>query len=191
MGKIILAREADKGIRTWKVTARLTMSLVCGLIGVPVGAILSAAMQAALKNSSSPVMYGFFLAPIFIGMLIGFFIMKKEINMKNHTRCKACGETMQPMTEMDTVFQIPARENETYANAARYLAANMERVSSVYDIAAGQRGCFVCIYLCRNCGKRIIRILDFLPESGHCAPKNTYYFDYHSFSQLREKNDFI
>ncbi len=189
MGKIILAREADKGMRTRQITMLITMSLVCGFGGLPVGAILSGVMQAVLQDSSIPVMYGFLLAPIFAGMIIGFFVMKKDMDLKNHTRCESCGETMQPLTELDTVFQIPARGEETYENAMQYLAASMERVSGVHDIAFGQRGCFACVYRCRNCGKHLLRIMDFLPDIGNCIEKHTYYFDYHSFCRLRGKND--
>lgn len=77
MGKIIQAREEDRGMKGVTTSVLFVISLITGFIGVPIGAILSAVMQTILEDSSAPVMYGFFLGPVMIGMLTGFFYMKK------------------------------------------------------------------------------------------------------------------
>lgn len=191
MEKIILAREEDRGMKGQSYLVAFIVSLVMGFFGIPVGAILSGVMQAVLKDSSVPVMYGFFLGPVFLGMLLGFFYVKKSIGAKNHTICEKCKGKMHPMTEMDAVFQIPAAGEETYGDAMHYLAGNMARVPAVNAIPVGQRGCYVCGYRCEKCGNRIVRIKDFLPERGSCIDKETYYFDFAAFSLARGREDFI
>lgn len=164
-------------------------SLITGVVGIPIGAILSAVMQGVLKNSSVSVMYGFFLGPVFIAMAIGFFIMKKEFDVKDHTKCSECKEKMDPMTEKDLLFKIPAREEQKYDDALHYLAENMERIGKMHDMEKYQRGCYVCVYQCRHCSKRLVRIKDFLPLRGTCLDKGTYYFDYAEFTNVRGKED--
>lgn len=189
VGKIIQAREEDSGMKGKAASILFVFSLITGTIGIPIGAILSAAMQGVLKNSSIPVMYGFFLGPIFIAMIIGFFIIKKELDAKDHTKCSGCKGKMEPMTEMDLLFKIPAREEQKYDDALRYLAKNMERIEKMREIEKYQRGCYVCAYQCSHCSKRMVRIKDFLPLRGTCLDRGTYYFDYAEFINVRGKED--
>lgn len=191
MEKMILAREEDRGMKGECYLVIFVLSLVTGLVGIPIGAILSGVMQGVLKDSSPLVQYGFFLGPIAIAMLIGFIYGRKSIDMKNHTVCGKCKGKMRPMTEMDGIFQIPATGEETYKDPLSYLAGNMARVPSVSAISGGQRGCYVCGYKCEKCGERIIRIKDFLPRRGCCEDKGTYYFQYGEFALARGKEDFI
>lgn len=191
MARIILAREEDKGGNRGMAFMVVAMSLVCGLVGIPIGAILSRVMQDMLHNSSAPVMYGFFIAPILIGMFIGAFFMMKELHTKNRTICEKCKAKMYPMTERDALFTIPVRGEETYGDAFHYLAKNMVRVSSFRDIPFNQRGCYVCCYECKNCANRMIRIKDFLPLHGTYTWMEAYYYDYLEFSKAREKNDLL
>ncbi|MDE7404488.1 MAG: hypothetical protein K2M81_05210, partial [Lachnospiraceae bacterium] len=81
-GRIILAREEDRGMKGQCYLVLFSFSLVTGLVGIPIGAILSGVMQGVLNDSSALVMYGFFLAPIFLAMLIGFLWGRKSIDMK-------------------------------------------------------------------------------------------------------------
>lgn len=188
MGKIILAREEDRGTNSRTVSAMFVFSLMIGFIGIPVGAILSMVMQDILHNSSGPVMYGFFLGPIFAGLLIGFFISKRIIGKKDHTRCDKCKGRMHPMSQEDLLFKIPA-VGEKYDDALNYLAHNMSRISEMSSIEGRQRGCYVCVYRCAQCAKKIVRIKDFMPVHGSCNDMATYYFDYTEFINARGKDD--
>lgn len=190
-GRIILAREEDRGMKGQCYLVLFSLSLVTGIVGIPIGAILSGVMQGVLNDSSALVMYGFFLAPVFLAMLIGFLWGRKSLDMKDHTVCTKCKKKMRPMTEEDAIFQIPAVGDETYGDALRYLAQNMERVPLVSAIPGRQRGCYVCGYKCEKCGNRIVRIKDFLPKRGNCEDKETYYFDFTEFSLARGREDFI
>lgn len=191
MAKVIIAREQDRGKNSTVLLLLLVSCLIGGFGGIPVGALLSGVMQKVLNNSSVPVMYGFFAAPVILGMLIAFLYVKKDTDTKNYTVCTACGHKMKPATEMDTVFFIPAEFQQKYENPFQYLAQNMERVASIHDIPRNKRGCFVCCYVCTNCAKRIVRISDFLPQQGTCHWKETYYYDFTEFVQARGKNDLL
>ena len=190
MAKISLARENDKGKTTSVVLVLLTSCLIGGFGGIPFGAILSAIMQGVFKNSSAFVMYGSFGIPIILGMIIVFFYVKKDMDTKDHTRCSNCFTKMQPMTETDSLFYIPAEGDEQYDNPFQYLTKNMVKVANINEIPAKKRGCYVCIYKCDNCNKRIIRIADFKLSFGTCDWKNSYYFDLSEFMQAKEQADF-
>lgn len=189
VGKIIQAREEDDGGKGTAASVLFVYSLISGLIGIPIGAVLSAVMQGILKNSSIPVMYGFFLGPVFIAMMVGFFVIKKEIEQNDHMKCGECKERMDPMTEMDLLFKIPAKEEQKYDDALGYLAGNMERIGKIRDLEKFQRGCYVCVYQCRHCSKRLVRVKDFLPLRGTCLDRGTYYFDYGEFIKVRGRED--
>lgn len=191
MAKVIIAREEDKGKTATVIMVMLVTCFVGGFGGIPVGAILSAVMQAVLKDNSAPVMYGFFGAPIVLGMLIALFYVRKDMDTKNHTVCTECRHKMKPLTEMDTIFSIPAEFDQKYENPFQYLAQNMTRVYSVHEIPQNKRGCYVCCYGCTNCTKRIVRIYDFLPQRGTCHWKEVYYYDFSQFIQARGKNDLL
>lgn len=191
MGKIIQAREEDRGMKGAAASILFVVSLTTGLCGIPVGAILSGVMQEVLKDSSLPVTYGFFLGPIFLGMLFGFLFMRKEIDAQDHTKCEACGGKMHPMTEEDLLFEIPAKEEQKYEDALHYLAKNMNRIAKIGDLEKYQRGCYVCVYQCEHCSGRLIRIKDFLPLRGACLDRGTYYFDYAEFLNARGKENLI
>ncbi len=188
MGKIILAREEDRGWNVQTVSAIFVFSLVIGVIGIPVGAVLSSIMQKRLNDSSVAVMYGFFLGPIFLGMLIGIFIGKIVINTKDHTKCGKCKGKMFPMSQEDLLFKIPVTE-EKYKDAMQYLAKSMSRVSGISSIEGRQRGCYVCVYRCVQCANKIVRIKDFMPVHGRCYDMGTYYFDYKEFVHARGTDD--
>ncbi|MDE5907280.1 MAG: hypothetical protein K2H52_00810 [Lachnospiraceae bacterium] len=191
MERMILAREEDRGMKKECYLVIFVLSLVTGFVGIPIGAILSAVMQRVLKDSSPLVQYGFFIGAIVVAMLIGFIYGRKSVDMKDHTVCTKCKGKMLPMTEMDGIFQIPAKGEEAYKDPLPYLAENMMRVPSVSAISGGQRGCYVCGYKCGNCGDRMVRIKDFLPRRGSCQDKGTYYFSYTEFLLARGKEDFI
>ncbi len=191
MSKILIARETDKGNTSSVILAWFVTSLVGGFAGIPIGAILSAVMQGVLKNNSAPVMYGFFAAPIILGILITFIYLRKDSDTKNHTVCEKCKHQMIPMTEMDTLFSIPATGDDKYNQPFDYLAQNMVRISSMNEILPNKRGCYVCGYTCPNCSNKIIRIADFLPFNGTCHWKEFYYYEYTQFVQARQKNDLL
>lgn len=191
MAKIILARESDKGSKKETLLIWLVTAMVGGFGGIPIGAILSAVMQLILKDSSPEIMYGFFGLPIVLGMLIAFLYVKKDTDIKNYTKCSACKNTMTPMTEMDTLFYIPAEGEQKYENPLLYLAGNMVRISAISEIPPQKRGCYVCVYACKNCMKRLVRISDFFPDRGTCHWKETYYYDFNEFVRTRQKNDLI
>lgn len=193
MAKIMLPREHDSGQKMTNGLILLVTSLTGGFGGIPIGALLSGIMQRVLHNSSAPVMYGFFFAPIIIGMLIAFFYVKKDINTKNRTICENCKKKMVPMTEVDTLFSIPAHGDQHYENPLNYLAQNMVRISSVHDIPENGRGCYVCCYTCQTCAKKIVRVADFYPNhrTCDCEWKESYYFDFGQFSTARMKNDLL
>lgn len=191
MAKIILARESDKGQKQANILIWLVTAMVGGFGGIPIGAILSAVMQVVLKDSPPEIMYGFFAAPIILGMLIAFLYVKKDSDIKDYTKCSACKNKMKPMIEMDTLFYIPAEGEQKYDNPLQYLAANMVRISAIREIPAGKRGCYVCVYACQNCMKRLVRISDFLPDKGTCHWKETYYYDFNDFIRARQRNDLI
>lgn len=191
MPKIILAREEDKGELSSPILVRFVMCLVGGFAGIPVGTLLSAVMQVVLKDSSAPVMYGFYAGPIILGMLIAFLYIRKDTVVKNHTICTKCKHKMEPATPEDTIFHIPAEHGDTYENPLEYLAKNMVRVSSIREIPPYKRGCYVCCYVCSNCANRIVRIADFLPQRGTCHWAETYYYDFGEFVQARQKNDLL
>ena len=190
-GRIILAREEDRGMKGQCYLVLLGLSLVTGLVGIPIGAILSAVMQRVLHDSSALVANGFFAVPIILAMLIGFLWGRKSLDMKDHTVCTTCKKKMRPMTDEDGIFQIPASGDETYKEPLRYLAENMVRVPLVSAIPNKRRGCYVCGYRCENCGNRVVRIKDFLPKRGCCNDKETYYFDFSEFALARGGEDFI
>lgn len=189
MGKIIIAREDDKGKTPLIRMMLLTTLLMGGLAGLPIGAILSGAMQDALNSTSIPVRYGFLLLPVIIGSCMAFWVVKKNVDTKDHTRCSNCGNKMKPTTETDSLYWIPAGREESYENPLYYLAGNMKPILSVRDIPHGKRGCYVCCYACVACSKRIVRVADFAPEPGRCRWKESYYFDYQEFASAAETND--
>lgn len=189
MAKIIQARQEDGGMKGENILIMFILSLVTGFVGVPVGAILSGIMQRVLHNDSALVMYGFFLGPIFLGILLGCLYVGKSLDMKNHTRCKKCRGKMHPMTKMDLLFKIPAMGEETYKDAFHYLAENMVKIPSMRAVSKGQRACYVCTYQCERCADRMVRIKDFLPERGSCQDRETYYFDFAEFSLARRQDD--
>lgn len=191
MGKIIISRENDneKSSTIWLII--IVMCLIGGFGGIPIGAILSGVMQNVLDDSSSPVMYGFFALPIVLGMIIVLLLVIKELKLKNYTRCSKCKHTLQAMTELDALFYIPAEGDQQYENPLSYLAQNMVRISSIQDIPQNNRGCYVCCYSCPNCSNRIVRIADFLPKTGTCQWKKSYYFDYQEFVTARGRNDLL
>lgn len=193
MAKIMLPREQDCGQKKSNVFLLMTMSLVGAFGGIPIGALLSGVMQRVLHNSSAPIMYGFFFGPIILAMIIVFFISKKDVDTKNHTVCEDCKKKMVPMTEIDTLFSIPAFGDQHYDNPLSYLAQNMVRISSVHDIPENGRGCYVCCYTCETCSKRIVRVADFYPnhQTCTCEWKESYYFNYGQFLSARMKNDLL
>ena len=191
MKMIIEAREDDKGNLASTILILFVMSLVGGFGGIPIGAILSAVMQRVLNDSSPLVMYGFFIGPIILGMILVLIYIRKDISTTNHTFCEKCKKKMTPMTEMDTLFSIPVTGEQSYTNPLSYLAQNMVRISSVREIPENGRGCYVCCYTCHKCSNRMVRIADFAPFRGQCKWKNSYYFDFAEFIQARAKNDLL
>lgn len=191
MGQIILSREEDKGKTSTVWMSMIVLCLVGGFGGIPFGAILSGVMQRVLDDSSAPVMYGFFALPIIIGMILVLCLAMKDIDTKNHTRCSGCKHKLQPMTEMDALFYIPAEGDQQYEQPLPYLAQHMVRVSSIREIPPKKRGCYVCCYSCPNCSNRIVRVADFLPKAGTCQWKKSYYFDFQEFVTTRGTNDLL
>lgn len=192
MGKIIISRENDNQKTSTSVLIIIVMCMIGGFAGIPFGSILSAIMQRVLDDSSAPIMYGFFAIPIVLGMIIVLFFVRKDLKLKNHTRCSECRHQLQPMTELDALFYIPAEGDQKYENPLPYLAQNMVRVSSIRDIPPKKRGCYVCCYSCSNCSNRIVRIADFLPKTaGDLQWKESYYFDLQEFTMARGKNDLL
>lgn len=191
MGKIILAREEDRGTNRKTVSAMFVFSLMIGFIGIPIGAVLSMVMQEFYKGSLeiAVVKYVFFLAPIFLGIIIGFFISKKVVGKKDHTKCEMCKGRMKSLSEEDLLFKIPA-VGEKYDDALNYLAGNMKKISEMSSIEGRQRGCYVCVYKCERCANKIVRIKDFMPVHGCCNDMGTYYFGYTEFINARKDNDF-
>lgn len=189
MGKIIIAREEDKGKTPTIWLMFLTMFFVGCLGGLPIGAVLSGVMQNVLDDTSIPVRYGFLLTPIIIGGCIAVGVVIKSIDTKNHTLCKNCGRKMKPTTETDSLYWISAGREESYDNPLYYLAQNMKPISSVRNIPHGKRGCYVCCYVCETCSKRVVRVADFSPNPGSCEWKESYYFDYQEFVSAAGTND--
>lgn len=189
MGKIIISREEDKGSTLAVLLLMFVTCLIGGVGGIPIGAILSMIMMAVLHNNSPLVVYGFWALPIVFGMILAVWFAFKNVDLKNHTRCTNCRGKMQPTTELDSLFFIPAEGNQSFENPFLYLAQNMTPVSSIRDIPPNKRGCYVCCYRCPKCSNRIIRIADFLPKPATCQWKKSYYFDYQEFVSARGRND--
>lgn len=186
MGKIILAREQDQGKKEGGRFALLVNSLTLGVAaGVCVSAIVCPLMQRLLNSSSALVVYGFNLGPVFLLVVIFYFIMKSDYCGQNHIKCKMCRQIMRPLTEADMLFKLPVKGEEKYNDELHYLAANMKKISGFNELDNDQRCCYVCVYQCDKCFKRIIRTKDFLPDWGVCDEKGTYYFDYTEFLNAR------
>lgn len=188
MGKIILAREQDHGKKEGGRFALLVGSLTMGVAaGACVSAIVCPLMQRLLNSSSALVVYGFNLGPVFLLVAVIYFYMKKDYCGQNHAKCKMCRRNMRPLTEGDMLFSLPLNGDGKYDDALHYLAGNMNRISGMNGLGDGQRCCYVCVYQCDKCFKRIIRVKDFLPVWGVCEDRGTYYFDYAEFMDARGK----
>ena len=191
MARIIQARENDKINWRQNILSLFAISLVGAFGGIIIGGILSALAQRLLNTRSPLVTASIVIACAILGAIICILYVKSDLNMDNHTLCEKCHMQMYPMTETDTLFAIPVQSNQTYTKPFYFLAQNMVRVSSIGDIPANQRGCYVCCYACRNCSYRMIRVADFTPVRGTCDWKGSYYFDYAQFQQARMKSDLL
>lgn len=182
MGKIILAREQDQGKKDGGILALLMNSLTTGVIGgIVVSAILCPLIQRLLNNRSTLFAYCFNVGSVFFLMAVCCFVMRSDFCGSNYIKCKMCRRKMRPLTGSDTLFQLPVKGEEKYDDALHYLAANMKKISGMNELEEEQRCCYVCVYQCDKCFKRMIRIKDFLPDWGVCVDKGTYYFDYTEF----------
>ena len=193
MGKIIISRKNDKGINVTDLFGCISIGLMAGFFGIPFGAILSGVMQNILDDYSDEVRYKYFFMPIILFIIIAEVVLIRDEMKKNHHfgRCLKCRYKMKPMTERDSLFYISEEKDQIYEPSLHYFARYMVRISSERNIPPNKQGCYLCGYVCPNCSHRMVRVAVFLPASGRCEWKKSYYFDYQEFITVRGSDDIL
>jgi hypothetical protein len=127
---------------------------------------------------------------MFIGFTVGMIcfviliIICVVFILEDETSCKECKVELELYKTQDKYFLLPVRQDHTYKASVNYFKNNLIPIKTLEEVSTGQRICKMEIYGCPKCGKKKVKLHDFLYVRGDMVTQEEYFYDYVYFSDF-------
>lgn len=108
----------------------------------------------------------------------GLYFISKHINTET-IKCKQCKGTM--TSRKQYLALLPVFFDETYEASAVYYQNCTIPIESEEEIPTGRRACYIHVFQCENCGKKLISVVDFLKVREQFLIKGGENYPYDDF----------